>query len=234
MMTFGLVHGAWHGAWCWRDVIAELEQRGHDAVAPDLPIDDASAGLDDYAREVVRALSGHDDVVLVGHSLASLVIPLVAERRAVRGMVFLCSVPLLPGAPVGPDLVSMVTPEFATAARFHDDLGRDVLDNESARRLFFHDCDADVAARAVSRLRPQGPRPLAEPSPLTAWPDVPSLVVLTDDDRAVSASWAVGAAKRWLGRDPIVLPGSHSPFLSRPAALAEALVTAAEELGSRR
>ena len=63
MMTFGLVHGAWHGAWCWRDVIAELEQRGHDAVAPDLPIDDASAGLDDYAREVVRALSGHDDVV---------------------------------------------------------------------------------------------------------------------------------------------------------------------------
>ena len=214
MMTFGLVHGAWHGAWCWRDVIAELEQRGHDAVAPDLPIDDASAGLDDYAREVVRALSGHDDVVLVGHSLASLVIPLV------------------PGAPVGPDLVSMVTPEFATAERFHDDLGRDVLDNESARRLFFHDCDADVAARAVSRLRPQGPRPLAEPSPLTAWPDVPSLVVLTDDDRAVSASWAVGAAKRWLDREPIVLPGSHSPFLSRPAALADALVTAADELGT--
>jgi pimeloyl-ACP methyl ester carboxylesterase len=226
MTTFGLVHGAWHGGWCWKYVVAELEARGHATVAPDLPCDDAAAGLADYAHAVIGALGEADDVVLVGHSMGSLVIPLVAAARPVTGMVFLCSVPLVPGVTVGPDLAGMVTPELAGAPRFCDELGRDLFDNATARRVFYHDCDDDLAAWAVSRLRPQGPRPLTEPSPLGAWPEVPSEVVLTDDDRAVSAAWAVEAARGWLGRDPIVLPGSHSPFVSHPAALADALVNA--------
>jgi pimeloyl-ACP methyl ester carboxylesterase len=83
--TFGLVHGAWHGAWCWDLLVPELERRGHGAVAPDLPIDDALAGLADYERTVVDALGDRDDVVLVGHSMGTLVIPLVAAARPVRG-----------------------------------------------------------------------------------------------------------------------------------------------------
>ena len=94
--------------------------------------------------------------------------------------------------------------------------------------MFFDDCDDEVAAWAVSQLRPQGSRPFTEPSPLPDWPDVPSEVVLTDDDRAVSSSWAVGAASGWLGHEPLMLPGSHSPFLSRPAALADVLVELAD------
>ena len=43
MTTFALVHGAWHGAWCWEPVMAELERRGHRAVAVDLPCDDPAA-----------------------------------------------------------------------------------------------------------------------------------------------------------------------------------------------
>ena len=224
MTTFGLVHGAWHGAWCWDRLVPELERRGHVAVAPDLPIDDALAGHAEYARAVVDALAGHDEVVLVGHSMGTLVIPLVAAARPVRGMVFLCGVPLVPGVTVGLDLSNMVSDEVAHAARFRDESGRDMYDNATARRVFFHDCDDALASWAVARLRPQGPRPLTEPSPLVEWPAAPSAVVLTDDDRVVNSSWAATAAKEWLGRDAVVMPGSHSPFLSHPAELADVLV----------
>ena len=232
VVTFGLVHGAWHGGWCWRALAEELESRGYTSVAPDLAVDDAGAGLSEYARTVVDALGAADDVVLVGHSMGSLVIPLVAEARPVLGMVFLCSVPLVPGEPVGPDLVNMVTEEVKAAPHFADELGRDMYDNATAARVFYHDCTPELTAWAVSRLRPQGPRPFAEPSPLTAWPEVPSEIMLTDDDHVLNAAWSIDAARRWLGRDPVVLSGSHSPFLSRPAALADALVEASAAFGS--
>jgi pimeloyl-ACP methyl ester carboxylesterase len=228
LTTFGLVHGAWHGAWCWRYLVEELAARGFASFAPDLPIEDAAAGLADYASSVIDALGDADEVVLVGHSMGSLVIPLVAGARPVRGMVFLCSVPLVPGATVGLDFANMVTAEVASAPRFRDEAGRDMFDNQTARNVFFHDCDDDLAAWAVSRLRPQGSRPFTEPTPLTDWPEVPSGVVLTEDDRAVNSAWAVGAASGWLGHDPMMLPGSHSPFLSRPGPLADVLV----ELGT--
>ena len=49
MTTFGLVHGAWHGAWCWERLTPLLRQAGHDVVAMDLPVDDNSASFDTYA-----------------------------------------------------------------------------------------------------------------------------------------------------------------------------------------
>ena len=50
MATFGLVHGAWHGAWCWDLLIPELERRGHSAVAMDLPCEDPKASFSDYRK----------------------------------------------------------------------------------------------------------------------------------------------------------------------------------------
>ena len=49
MATFGLVHGSWHGAWCWERLVPELEARGHRAVAVDLPAEDPAAGLTRHA-----------------------------------------------------------------------------------------------------------------------------------------------------------------------------------------
>jgi hypothetical protein len=51
--TFGLVHGAWHGAWCWQYLAKELEARGFASITPELPIDDAAAGLAEYANTVM-------------------------------------------------------------------------------------------------------------------------------------------------------------------------------------
>jgi alpha-beta hydrolase superfamily lysophospholipase len=223
MTTFALVHGAHHGAWCWERLVRELARRGLDAVAPDLPCDDADAGIAEYADVVEGAIGEEQDVVLVGHSLGSLTIPVVASRRRVRGMVFLCSVPTGPGPAVAEGLGAMVTAEFIAAPRFRDAAGTEMLANQAARDLFFHDVGDADAWWAVAHLRPQARRPLTEPAPLDAWPDVPQCVVLATDDRVVRWDWALPAARARLGREPELVPGSHSPFLSRPALLADVL-----------
>jgi pimeloyl-ACP methyl ester carboxylesterase len=223
--TIALVHGAYHGAWCWDRLVPELAERGVPSVAPDLPCDDPRAGISEYADVVEEAIAGAGDVVLVGHSLGSLTIPVVATRVPVRRMVFLCSVPTGPGPAVAEGLDGMVTPEFAAAPRFHDADGTEMMANAAAQRLFFHDCTDADAWWAVAHLRPQASRPLTEPAPLPAWPDVPQSVVLATEDAVVRWEWALPAARARLGgADPHLVPGGHSPFLSRPALLADVLV----------
>ena len=72
MATFCLVHGAWHGAWCWERLIPELEALGHSAVAVDLPSHEPDAGFAEYAAALAPAAEGAD--ALVGHSLSGLTI----------------------------------------------------------------------------------------------------------------------------------------------------------------
>jgi hypothetical protein len=118
----------------------------------------------------------------------------------------------------------MVTPEFIVAPRFHDADGTEVLSNAAARQLFYGDCDEADGWWAVGHLRPQANRPLTEPSPLRAWPDVPQSVVLAADDRVVRKEWSVPAARARLGgAEPVLVPGGHSPFVSCPALLADTL-----------
>ena len=96
-MEFVLVHGSYHGAWCWDLLRPELERLGHRAVAVDLPISDPAAAAEAYADVVLGAVDGLTDPVLVGHSMAGLVIPLVAARRPVRRLVFLAAMLPIPG-----------------------------------------------------------------------------------------------------------------------------------------
>jgi pimeloyl-ACP methyl ester carboxylesterase len=92
MTTFALVHGAWHGAWCWELLAPVLRQAGHDVVAMDLPIESGSASFDTYTDVVCSALQGRDgDVVAVRHSYGGMVIPSVAARRPVRHLVYVCA-----------------------------------------------------------------------------------------------------------------------------------------------
>src|SRR4051812_17337066 len=89
--TFVLVHGGYHGGWCWDRLVPHLEAAGHACVAPNLPIDDPAAGYDEYAETVLKAMSAAGvgavgtvgtvgTVVLVGHSLGCYITPMVAAR----------------------------------------------------------------------------------------------------------------------------------------------------------
>jgi pimeloyl-ACP methyl ester carboxylesterase len=224
--TFALVHGAWHGAWCWERLTPELEARGHRVVAPDLPSDDPTATFITYAAVVEDAIAGEDDVVLVGHSLAGNTVPLVAARRPVSRLVYLCAVVPIPGrtfneqARIEPDTFI----HGYQAGLIADDEGRSSwVDEEIARDTFFADCDERDARAAFERLRPQAMAPYDVPCPLDDLPDVPRTTVVCTDDRIVNPDWSRRVARERLDAPLVELPGSHSPFLSRPAALAEVL-----------
>jgi len=81
VITFCLVHGAWHDDACWEPVVGELARRGHQCVTPVPPLERADASFEDYAQVVIDSLEGRDAAVLVGHSMSSAVIPLVAIKR---------------------------------------------------------------------------------------------------------------------------------------------------------
>jgi pimeloyl-ACP methyl ester carboxylesterase len=170
------------------------------------------------------------DVVLVGHSLGCYTVPLVAARRSVGRLVLLCAVPALPGEPIHMDSTAIVTEDLVTAPTFTDGHGLHMVAPATFQHLFYEDCDPATAWAALVRLRPQGVRPMTEPWPLTAWPDVPKVVVLASDDRVVDLERGRVAARRLLGgAEPVVLPGSHSVFLSQVSALADVLTGSTDE-----
>ena len=86
--TFVLIHGAWHGGWCWDKVKPILEKNGHTVVAPDLPghgedkTPIADVSLAAYTERVCEILDQQSEkVILVGHSLGGLSISQAAELR---------------------------------------------------------------------------------------------------------------------------------------------------------
>ena len=120
MSTFGLVHGGGFGAWCWERLTPELEKRGHHPATVDLTPEDQEAGAARCAAVVADAFAAIDDLVLVGHSLAGLIIPLVPAERPVRRLVFLHALLPLPGRSVVDQLGAepdMFNPDMFAAQR---------------------------------------------------------------------------------------------------------------------
>lgn len=225
-MDIALVHGSYHGAWCWNPLVPELERLGHRVVTMDLPITDPALGAADYARAVDNALDPRSEPVLVGHSMAGLVIPLVAARRPVRRLVFLAAFLASPGRSANEQRATeaidgRVPPKTAEWT----DLGDDVwmVGPNTATELFFHDAPAAVARWATQRLRPQSYRVMSEITPLMTWPDVESRAIVCRDDRAINPEWVRASARSRLGVEAIEIGGGHSPFLTRPTELAQVL-----------
>lgn len=227
-MHFVLVHGAYHGAWCWDELRTELERGGHPSTAVDLPCDDADAGAERYVDEVIHAIPKQADaVVMVGHSLAGLTIPIAASRTRTAMTIYLCAILPVPGLSFDAQHADMETRfQPSKPAIGHPD-GSASWPEEGAIETYFHDCAPHVAEAAARRLRRQYWKVTQEVTPLRKWPAVPAAYVLCTDDRAISRAYSLRAARRQLGVDPVELPGGHSPFLSRPRILAQALVRAA-------
>ncbi|WP_211435705.1 alpha/beta fold hydrolase [Trujillonella endophytica] len=203
--TFVLVPGAGGSAWYWSRLVPELERRGVPAVAVDLPADDDAAGLTAYADAVVAAAGDAPDVVLVAQSMGGLTAPLVCDRLPVRLLVLLNAMVPLPGETGG---------DWWTAT------GHDV---EASGEVFVHDVPAEVLATAPPQ-RVQSGTPFAEPWPLPAWPDVPTVVLAGRDDRFFPVDFQRRVAAERLGLPVTEVPGGHLAALARPVELAEQLV----------
>jgi len=218
LATYALIHGAADSAWYWHLVGPLLRARGHDVVAPDLPCDDDSAGLAEYADTVIKAIGDRTDVIVVAHSLGGFTAPLVCARVPVRLLVLVAGMIPLPGEAPGDWWANT---NYEQARREQDD--RDGREPDDQIALFLHDVPPDRAAEALTRSRDQSGTPFEKPWPLAAWPNVPTRFLLPRDDRFFPAAFMRRVVQERLGIVPDEMDGSHGVALSRPKELTDRL-----------
>jgi pimeloyl-ACP methyl ester carboxylesterase len=220
--TVVLVHGGWHGSWCWAQVVPLLDRRGLSVRTIDLPSidadpDDRSALSGDAAAVAALLDDIEDPVLLCGHSYGGMVITQAAAgRNDVARLVYLCA--FMPAA--GESLLAIIGGP-APWIVVHKD-GRWLPDPEQAAATFYADCDAETQQAAIARLRPMPTAPVEEPVSSASWRDVPSTYVVCTQDMAIPVEWQ---RERFAPQaDEVVeLEASHSPFFSQPSAVADFL-----------
>ncbi len=220
MTTYVLIHGAADGAWYWHLLAAELRERGHGVVAMDLPSDDDSAGLSEYADTVVDAIGDRTDLVVVAQSFGGFTGPLVCDRVSVDLLILVAGMIPAPGEP--PDDWWKNT-GYERAKHEQDEHDGTGGANDDAIATFLHDVPPDLAADAIRRARDQSSTPMDTPWPLEAWPDVPTRFLLCRDDRFFPAELMRRVAHDRLGITPDEIDGGHCIALSRPKELADRL-----------
>lgn len=222
MATYALIHGAGSDAWYWHRLVPELIGRGHDVVAPDLPVDDDSAGFAEYADVVVEAVGDRDDVVVVAQSLGGFTAPLVCERMPVRLVVLVAAMVPAPGESAD-DWWTNTGWEAAHRAQAERD-GRTLGDELDVREEFFNGVPEDIVAEAFARTPGgQSGTPFETPWPLDAWPDVPTRAVIFRQDRFFPAPFMRRLVRERLGITPDEMDGPHLPALAGPRELADRL-----------
>jgi len=205
LARFVLIHGGGGSAWDWHLVVPELHERGHEAIAVDLPSEDPSAGWSAYADAVVDAIGERQPVIVVGHSLGGFTAPLVCERVSV-------------------DLIVLVAAMIPSSGERFDDWWRNGgYEDSGSDDVFYHDVAPELAAEARQHERDERARALREPWPLDAWPRIPTRYLLCRDDRMFMAAWARRHARERLGVEADEIDGGHYVTLSRPRELAERL-----------
>jgi pimeloyl-ACP methyl ester carboxylesterase len=176
-----------------------------------------------------------DDVVIVAHSLAGTTGALVAGRRPVRHLVYLCAaVPdagksLLDQWQAEPD---MVQPQFGDGwlqglTEPDEQMRTAWVDHGFAGRVFYSDCDEATVSEAIGHLRLQSGYPWTLPCSLTEHPSVACTSVVCGEDLVVNPAWSKRVARK-IGAEIVELPGSHSPMLSRPSVVADVLLRVAD------
>lgn len=239
-MRFVLIHGGFHGAWCWEKLTPELERLGHETLAIDLPghgARRAEASTNELRSNAIADVMKQGDV-LVGHSGGGFDISIAANKTPehVGHLVYLAAGLPLEGRPLveatggaaGNRHVDRLNETISPNVLKTNAQGRmEWVDYEAARALFYHDCDAETAAWAFAQLSPAPPEILVEPVSIPRFwqAELPRSYIICLQDRALPFATAMSFAGR-LGVIPHFIDSSHSPFLSRPAELAQLLVKA--------
>jgi pimeloyl-ACP methyl ester carboxylesterase len=216
--TFCLVHGAWHDRSCWDPLVPCLEERGHDAIAPDLPLHDPKAGYEERIRPALEALSDvGGPVVVVGHSQGTAYSSLVAAARPSSLLVHLC--PRLGGFEPPPGAPGTFREGIPFPTERPD--GTSVWNSDTAIGVLYRRLPPETARALAQRLRPMASP--TEPYPLSQHPDVPTELIYAADDELFEPAWERFMARELLGIEPIEIPGGHFAMVEDPAATGELL-----------
>lgn len=224
MARFILIHGAWHGGWCWWRIVERLTALGHEVEAPDLPSHGADptpasgVTLRDYAASICRRIDASDVApILVGHSMGGLVVSQVAEERPDRiaKTIYLAAILAeIGGVPLAPVASKPLRESLRPSAD-----GRVIeFAPEGAREVFYAHCSDEDVAFALARLCPQSASVLSTAPLLSAerFGHVPRVYIECLEDRALP----VEQQREMYGRigcpDVYSIATDHSPFFSRP------------------
>jgi pimeloyl-ACP methyl ester carboxylesterase len=234
MSTYVLIHGAWHGGWCWRKVVPLLEAGGHTVVTPDLPShgDDktppSEVTLASYADKVCSvAGTQKEPVILLGHSMGGVAITQAAENcsNSVTALVYLCAFLPRNGDSLATwaqqDFNSMVNPNILPVAEGVADIRREVV-----HEAFCLLCPPEDEAFASSRLSLQPLAPLVTPVVTSAERSgrIPRYYIECVRDRAITLPTQKEMQKHSPCRHTFSIDTDHSPFFSAPQALADILL----------
>ena len=243
MAGFVLIHGSWHGGWCFDEVAALLRAAGHTVIAPDLPgmggneSELGAVTLESWAQfaaqhcSAMKSQLGAAPVVLVGHSRGGLVVSQAAETapEAIDALVYICAM-MMPSQMSRAQFKSleMSNPTFdALISRTPGGHGT-IITGADPGAVFAQLSPPEAVAGAMARLvaEPHGPR--STPLMLTSerWGSVPRTYIECTHDRTIPLSSQRLMQQMSPGARRVTLDADHSPFLSRPAELAAALIDA--------
>ncbi|WP_433296291.1 alpha/beta hydrolase [Pseudonocardia sp. CA-142604] len=221
--TVLLVHGAWHGAWCWAQLEPELAALGWRSRAVQLP----SAVAAEAVTESGLLPSSFDDAQVIREAIGDMDGPLAVVAHSYGGVP---TTQATPGAENVQHLIYLAATVPDVGESLTSLAGRPQPDPESAvgaipppdgDAFYGRDVPEDLRNDAVSRLVSHSARSFADQVTQAGWHSIPSSYIVCDDDQAIPPS-----RQEWLAtRTGAVyhLPSSHSPFLSMPAELAELL-----------
>ena len=240
MSTFVLIHGGWHGGWCWYKVAANLEKQGHTVVAPDLPshgrdkTPTASISLQTYVDSVCRILDAQaEPVVLAGHSMGGAIITQVAEHRPdnIKILVYLSAFLLGDGASLlsvaEHDTQGSVLPNL----QFNETRSIATVKENRLKEIFYADCPDEDVVLAKALLVPQAIAPLTAPVHTTQqrFGQVPRAYIECLQDKALSPAVQKSMYTTLPCRQVVSMNTSHSPFFSAPSELVSHLAALASE-----
>ncbi len=236
MSTYVLIHGSWHGAWCWYKIIPLLERAGHKAIALDLLSHgrDWTAARDvsmqSYVDSVCKILDAQPEpVILVGHSRGGIVISQTAEHRPekIQTLVYLAAFLIPNGEAMLPTALSDTESLIVSNLVLNEEQGYHMLKAEVFREALYADCSEEDVTLATALLTPEPNAPVATPLKLSGenFGRVARVYIETLQDRGVTPALQKKMYTATPCQKVISMETSHSPFLSAPEKLVSHLTS---------
>ena len=234
MSTFVLVHGAWHGGWCWYRIAARLEAAGHTVFAPDMPGHGTDrTPIEEVTMDAIVAKIGgcidaaKESVILAGHSYGGAVITQTAERYAakVSRLVYVAAFLLQNGQSTF-DAAADDDSALNGKVVFAPDGKTATTDPAVYREAFYVNCGDEDVVLARQLLIPEAVAGFQTPMQITPenFGRVPRDYVECTQDRAISIARQRRMHTAQPCRRVFTLETDHSPFFSAPHALTECLL----------
>ena len=236
MSTYVLIHGSWHGAWCWYKIIPLLQRAGHQVIALDLPghgrdwTAPREVSLQRYVESVCNVLDAQaESVILVGHSRGGIVISQTAEHRSdkIRTLVYLAAFLIPNGETLMTTALSDPDSLIISNTVVNQEQGSTMLKAEAFRDALYGDCSQEDIVLATALLTPEPIAPSATPLSLSEehFGRIPRVYIETLQDKGVTPALQKKMYTVTPCQQIISMDTSHSPFLSQPQQLASHLAS---------